>query len=62
MSFNNHKDHFGEVWGLRSADGAICHTGCAAWGVDRLAVALFWVHGLDVTAWPQGVRKALALS
>ena len=62
MSFNNHKDHFGEVWGLRNADGAICHTGCAAWGVDRLAVALFWIHGLDVTAWPQGVRKALALS
>ena len=62
MSFNNHKDHFGEVWGLRSADGAICHTGCAAWGVDRLAVALFWIHGLDVTAWPKGVRKALALS
>ena len=62
MSFNNHKDHFGEVWGLRNADGAICHTGCAAWGVDRLAVALFWIHGLDVTVWPKGVRKALALS
>jgi seryl-tRNA synthetase len=62
MSFNNHKDHFGEVWGLRNAAGEVCHTACAAFGMDRLAVALFWTHGLDVAAWPHGVRQALGLS
>jgi seryl-tRNA synthetase len=61
MSFNNHKDHFGEVWGLRNAAGEVCHTACAAFGMDRLAVALFWTHGLDVGAWPEGVREALKL-
>jgi seryl-tRNA synthetase len=62
MSFNNHKDHFGEVWGLRIESGEVCHTACAAFGMDRLAVALFWTHGLDVAAWPHGVRQALGLS
>jgi seryl-tRNA synthetase len=61
MSFNNHKDHFGEVWGLRTEAGEVCHTACAAFGMDRLAVALFWTHGLDVAAWPKGVRGALRL-
>jgi len=59
MSFNNHRDHFGEVWGLRNAAGEMAHTACAAFGIDRLAVALFWTHGLDIAAWPAGVREAL---
>ncbi|MFI4994694.1 MAG: amino acid--[acyl-carrier-protein] ligase [Hyphomicrobiales bacterium] len=61
MSFNNHRDHFGEVWGLRNHAGELSHTGCAAFGMDRLAVALFWTHGLDIEAWPASVREALAL-
>jgi seryl-tRNA synthetase len=61
MSFNNHREHFGEVWGLRDVAGAHSHTGCAAFGMDRLAVALFWTHGLDCAKWPASVRKALAL-
>jgi seryl-tRNA synthetase len=61
MSFNNHREHFGEVWGLRDGAGAHSHTGCAAFGMDRLAVALFWTHGLDCAEWPTQVRKALAL-
>jgi seryl-tRNA synthetase len=61
MSFNNHKDHFGEVWGLRNRKGEVSHTGCAAFGMDRLAVALFWTHGLDIGAWPPRTRMALRL-
>ena len=61
MSFNYHQDHFGETWGLRGQDGALSHTGCVAFGMDRLAVALFATHGLDIDAWPQGVRGALNL-
>ena len=59
MSFNNHRDHFGDVWDLRSADGTTVHTGCVAFGMDRLAVAMFSTHGTDPTAWPEGVRHAL---
>jgi seryl-tRNA synthetase len=61
MSFNNHREHFGEVWNLRDGAGAHSHTGCAAFGMDRMAVALFWTHGLDRGKWPSSVRKALAL-
>ena len=61
MSFNYHQDHFGEVWGLHGADGQVMHTGCVAFGMDRLAVAMFATHGTDVKAWPASVRNALAL-
>ena len=62
MSFNNHREHFGEVWDLRNAAGEVCHTGCAAFGMERLAVALFWTHGLDVEAWPTSVREVLGFT
>ena len=61
MSFNYHRDHFGLTWGLQLSSGEVAHTACVAFGMDRLAVALFCVHGLDVPAWPAPVRQALAL-
>ena len=61
MSFNYHQDHFGSTWGLRTDDGAVAHTACAAFGLDRLTIALFATHGLDLYAWPQSVREALSL-
>jgi seryl-tRNA synthetase len=59
MSFNCHLDHFGSIWGFRDEVGEIAHTGCVAFGVDRLAIALFRQHGLDVQRWPPTVRRAL---
>jgi seryl-tRNA synthetase len=61
MSFNYHRDHFGVTWGLASTDGGAAHTACVAFGMDRLAVALFCVHGLDPARWPASARRALAL-
>ncbi|HEX8233539.1 MAG TPA: amino acid--[acyl-carrier-protein] ligase [Caulobacteraceae bacterium] len=61
MSFNYHQEHFGEVWGLHGADGALSHTGCVAFGMDRLAVAMFATHGLDIDGWPATVRDSLKL-
>ncbi len=61
MSFNSHQDHFGEVWDLRGEDGALSHTGCVAFGVDRMAMALFAAHGLQISSWPAHVRAALEL-
>jgi seryl-tRNA synthetase len=61
MSFNCHRDHFGAAWGLRTADGAVAHTGCVAFGIDRLALALFVQHGRELAKWPRAVRAALSL-
>jgi seryl-tRNA synthetase len=61
MSFNYHREHFGNVWGIFDDQGEKAHTSCVAFGVDRLAVALFAVHGLDVAKWPAETRQALVL-
>ena len=61
MSFNYHVDHFGAVWGLKDPAGEVAHTGCVAFGMDRLAVALFCIHGLSPSRWPSPVRAALGL-
>jgi seryl-tRNA synthetase len=61
MSFNYHREHFGTVWGIRDAGGDTAHTGCVAFGIDRLAVALFCVHGIEPARWPVPLRQALAL-
>jgi seryl-tRNA synthetase len=59
MSFNYHRDHFGTTWNLRTASGATAHTGCVAFGVDRLALALFATHGVELAQWPTRVRQAV---
>ncbi|HET7885105.1 MAG TPA: hypothetical protein VFL62_02655, partial [Bradyrhizobium sp.] len=61
MSFNYHRDHFGTVWYIKDADNASAHTGCVAFGMDRLAVAMFHTHGTDLAKWPAGVRDVLGL-
>jgi hypothetical protein len=60
MSFNYHRDHFGLTWNIEGEDGP-AHTSCVAFGMDRLAVALFCVHGIDLTRWPAVTRRALEL-
>ena len=61
MSFNYHQDHFGLTWDLATETGEPAHTGCVAFGMDRLAVAMFATHGTDVAAWPASVKEALRL-
>lgn len=61
MSFNYHREHFGTTWGLNLADGEPAHTGCVAFGMDRLAVALFATHGATLAEWPAAIRAALKL-
>jgi seryl-tRNA synthetase len=62
MSFNYHRDHFGATWGIVDAAGATQHTCCVAFGMDRLALALFANHGAETVLWPQDVRDALGLA
>jgi seryl-tRNA synthetase len=59
VSFNYHQDHFGQTWGIATDDGGVAHTACVGFGLERIALALFMHHGLDVKAWPASVREAL---
>ena len=61
MSFNYHQDHFGTTWGIEQLSGEPAHTGCVAFGMDRLAVALFAIHGEHRADWPAEVSSALRL-
>ena len=61
MSFNYHRDHFGQVWSMHDQHGEPAHTSCVAFGIDRLVVALFANLGLDLDRWPAVTRRALAL-
>jgi seryl-tRNA synthetase len=61
VSFNCHLDHFGEVWELAMADSSTAHTSCVAFGMDRIAVALFRAHGIELEGWPGKVRDTLGL-
>jgi seryl-tRNA synthetase len=61
MSFNYHRDHFGTTWDIKDADGEPAHTGCVAFGMDRLAVAMFHTHGIDLAKWPSAVTKTLGV-
>jgi seryl-tRNA synthetase len=61
ISLNSHQDHFGEAFGIRTADGAIAHTACIGFGLERIALAVYARHGFDRQRWPLWVREALTL-
>ena len=60
-SANCHLDHFGAVFDIRTHDGQVAHSACVGFGLERIALALFKTHGLDLDRWPRDVRDRLAL-
>jgi seryl-tRNA synthetase len=60
-SCNYHLDHFGVAFDIRTHDGAVAHSGCVGFGLERVALALFRKHGFEVAQWPASVRKTLEL-
>jgi seryl-tRNA synthetase len=60
-SCNYHLDHFGAAFDIRTHDGAVAHSACVGFGLERVALALFRTHGLQVGAWPHEVRDVLDL-
>jgi len=58
-SFNCHEAHFGEVFGIHTHDGAVAHTACLGFGLERVVMALFKTHGFDPKTWPADVRARL---
>jgi seryl-tRNA synthetase len=61
MSFNYHQDHFGTTWGMHTDAQEVAHTACVAFGLDRLGLALFATHGLDLQKWPASARETLSV-
>lgn len=61
-SSNYHQDHFGVIYDIRTDSGELAHTGCMAFGEERVTLALFSAHGLDIREWPREVRDGLGLS
>ena len=49
-SFNLHETHFSSRFGFRLADGGAAHSACAAFGIERWAVAFLRQHGADAAA------------
>ncbi|MBI3160598.1 MAG: hypothetical protein HYZ26_13450 [Chloroflexi bacterium] len=58
-SYNYHQDFFGRHLGITLPDGKPIHTGCTAFGLERVAYAFLAQHGFDPAAWPVAVREAL---
>ncbi len=61
ISLNCHQEHFGAVFGIRTADGSVAHTACVGFGLERIALALYRRHGFERPSWPAGTREALGL-
>jgi seryl-tRNA synthetase len=61
VSLNYHQDHFGHLFGIKTAEGAPAHTACIGFGVERVALALFKTHGMTPSSWPASVRGVLEL-
>ena len=58
-SSNYHQDAFGRAYSIRSARGAVAHSACVGFGLERVTLALFKHHGFDIDGWPVGVRSTL---
>jgi seryl-tRNA synthetase len=56
-SYNYHQDFFGRSLNITLPDGSPAHTGCVAFGLERIAFAFLAQFGLDPLAWPAEVRE-----
>ncbi len=58
-SFNAHQEHFGSVFGIQLHDGHVASSACVGFGLERITLALFWAHGMEIRDWPEHVRNRL---
>lgn len=56
-SFNNHQDFFAKRMNIRLPDGAMAHSGCVAFGIERWAYVFFCQNGLDPKRWPERLKR-----
>lgn len=60
-SANLHKDHLCHRFEIHDEEGEIATSTCAAFGIERIVLALIAHHGLELDAWPAAVTVALGL-
>lgn len=58
-SYNYHQDFFGRHLDITMPDGSPIHTGCTAFGLERVAFAFLSQYGLEMENWPEPVREAI---
>jgi hypothetical protein len=58
-SYNYHQDFFGRNLNITLPDGTPAHTGCVAFGLERVAFAFLAQYGLDLSIWPDVVKEAI---
>jgi seryl-tRNA synthetase len=59
-SYNYHQDFFGRHLNISLPDGSPAHTGCVAFGLERIAFAFLAQYGTSPADWPKPVQEALA--
>ncbi len=58
-SYNYHQNFFGRHLNISLPDGTPAHTGCVAFGLERMAYAFLAQFGLDPQIWPAAMQEAL---
>jgi seryl-tRNA synthetase len=58
-SYNYHQDFFGRNLNISLSDGSPAHTGCVAFGLERMALAFLAQNGLEPDNWPASVKEAV---
>lgn len=61
-SYNYHQDFFGRNLNITLPNGSPIHTGCVAFGLERIAFAFVAQFGLDTTMYPEFVQRSLAVA
>jgi seryl-tRNA synthetase len=59
-SYNYHQNFFGRHLNITLPDGTPAHTGCVAFGLERMAYAFLAQYGFDPRVWPPAVQEAMA--
>ncbi|MDH5506816.1 MAG: hypothetical protein OEZ02_06310 [Anaerolineae bacterium] len=59
-SYNYHQDFFGRHLDITLPDGSPIHTGCTAFGLERVVYAFLSQYGLEPQHWPKAVQEALS--
>jgi len=57
-SANIHRTHFSKSYNIKNSD-AYCHTGCFAFGIERLAYSLLSQKGINPEKWDEPTRKEI---
>lgn len=58
-SYNYHQDFFGRHLNITLPDGTPAHTGCVAFGLERIAFAFLAQFGFDPAKWPNAIKEII---